>query len=255
MVSGFRLGTTSYIYPADIITNARKLAGRMSDIELVIFESDEYGNYLDSQTVDELCLLGAEHNMTYTVHLPLDLCLADKNPKLEEALRVIRNTTRLSPHGYVIHLDGRVQSSSQGFNRWLDNSLGSLHILVEETGNPDLICVENLKNQYPEMLDCVLDRMPVAACVDVGHLWTQNPNPVPLLEKWLPRARVVHLHGVGERDHQRLSLVTPGQLDPVTKLLSTSFNGVVTFEIFNESDLLDSMDAFAASLKRSQPID
>jgi len=33
-----RLGSTSYIYPADLLTNTRQLAGVVQDIELVLFE-------------------------------------------------------------------------------------------------------------------------------------------------------------------------------------------------------------------------
>jgi len=36
----FRLGSTSYVYPADLVTNARQLAGRVDDIELVLFETE-----------------------------------------------------------------------------------------------------------------------------------------------------------------------------------------------------------------------
>lgn len=247
----FRLGTTSYVYPADIITNARRLAGRTDDIELVVFESDEHGNNLNNRVVQELRQLGLEHNMTYTVHLPLDLGLAEDDPKLSSALRVIAITAILVPHAYIVHLDGHAVPGSRKFSQWLRNSLDSLHALVKETGSPDLICVENLENQAPEMLEAVLAEIPVAACLDIGHLWKQDLNPQPFLEKWLYRTRVVHLHGVGDRDHQRLSLMTDKKLDPVVKLLNASFEGVVTFEIFDEYDLLDSMDTFASSLGRT----
>jgi hypothetical protein len=61
-----RLGTTSYIYPADIITNVRRLAGKVQDVELVIFEFDEGSNSLpDDDTIAELNALSAA-DMTYT---------------------------------------------------------------------------------------------------------------------------------------------------------------------------------------------
>jgi sugar phosphate isomerase/epimerase len=252
VVNTFRIGTTSYVYPADIITNVRKLAGRVSDIELVLFESDEQGDNLDSQAVEELCELRSAHLMSFTVHLPLDLDLAGKKPKLKNALRVIKKTAILYPHGYIVHLDGQADPGSRNFNRWLENSWDSLKTLIEETGDPRSICVENLENHSPQMLDSLLDGSPVAACVDVGHLWKQNLDPLPFLAKWLSRTRVVHLHGVGIRDHQRLSLMARDQLDPVVSLLDTRFNGVVTFEIFSDSDLVDSMNAFNDSLKRTR---
>ena len=36
----FRFGTTSYIIPADILSNVRYLAGKVRDVELVLFEID-----------------------------------------------------------------------------------------------------------------------------------------------------------------------------------------------------------------------
>ncbi len=76
-----RLGTTSYINPADIITNARKLAGRVDDIELVIFQADHEDDLPDRDAIDELIQIASDHNMTYTVHLPLNLGLAVHRPQ------------------------------------------------------------------------------------------------------------------------------------------------------------------------------
>ena len=41
----FRLGTTSYIIPDDILPNVTMLAPSIDDIELILFESDEISNY------------------------------------------------------------------------------------------------------------------------------------------------------------------------------------------------------------------
>src|SRR5512139_1339394 len=49
----FRLGTTSYVIPADILPNARYLAGKVRDIELILFEVDDGPNNLPSPEVIE----------------------------------------------------------------------------------------------------------------------------------------------------------------------------------------------------------
>ena len=73
----FRIGTTSYIIPDEIIPNVRYLAGLVDDIELVLFEVDDGPNNLpDAAAIKELQSLAARHQLTYTVHLPLDLQLA-----------------------------------------------------------------------------------------------------------------------------------------------------------------------------------
>ena len=47
----FRIGTTSYIIPAGILPNVRHLAGRVSDIQLVLFETDEQGSNLPDEAL------------------------------------------------------------------------------------------------------------------------------------------------------------------------------------------------------------
>ena len=42
----FRIGTTSYIIPADILPNVVYLAGKVDDVELVLFEVEEGGGNL-----------------------------------------------------------------------------------------------------------------------------------------------------------------------------------------------------------------
>jgi len=249
-----RLGTTSYIYPADIITNVRRLAGKTQDVELVIFELDERSSGLpDDDTISELNSLAVDHDMTYTVHLPLGLGLADEKPSVAKAVRVIRTTERLSPYAYIVHLDGDPPTAADDHQRWIDNSLRSLQIICSEVGGSERICVENLDNQSPAMLDSILDKAPVSCCVDVGHLWKQGVDPLPFLDRWLSRARVVHIHGVGERDHKRLSLMSTAKLDPVVESLHNRFQGVLTFEVFSERDFLDSLEAFQESSLRCQP--
>ena len=62
----FRLGTTSYIWPDDILPNVRQLAPLVDDIELVLFESDEYGSNLpDKDVIAELKQLALAYGLTY----------------------------------------------------------------------------------------------------------------------------------------------------------------------------------------------
>lgn len=246
-----RLGTTSYIYPADILTNVRRLADMVEDVELVIFQADDPREDLpDDSTLSELARLGAEHRITYTVHLPLDLGLAGSDPQVDKAVQVVRRTRDLAPHAYVVHLDVRRGEDCLEQTRMVRNSLTALEVLGAEVVDLDRLCVENLENQEPSLIDMVLREMAISCCVDVGHLWKQGRDPLPHMEEWIPRSRVVHLHGVGSRDHKRLSLVPEARLDPVVDFLSGNFQGVVTLEVFSEEDLVDSLDTFGKSLKR-----
>jgi sugar phosphate isomerase/epimerase len=246
-----RIGTTSFIYPADILTNVRELAGKVEDVELVIFETVDQGdNYPDAQTIRELCLIAEDHNLTYTVHLPLDLNLGAETSSTDTALRVINWTSDLDPFAFVVHMDGDFSPGTIAFEHWLDHSVRTLKTMSREVSAPERICVENLESQSPSLIDALLDRTPVSCCIDVGHLWKQGLDPGPWMDAWLPRSRVIHLHGVGARDHKALSLMSHDRIDPVIDRLTNGFSGVLTLEVFNEQDLRDSLIALKGSLAR-----
>lgn len=248
-----RIGTTSYMYPADILTNVRRLAGRTDDIELLFLEVDDDLNRLpDASVMAELGRIAATHDMTYTVHLPLDLTLAaeDNRESVEKALKVIRATRDLRPFGYVLHIESGQGNSPTAQTPGLDFAVDALERLAEETGDPGLLCAENSFDQSFEIIDEILRRSPVSCCLDVGHLWSMGADPLPIMARRLPRTRIVHLHGVGERDHKPLTVVSSDTLDPVTHFLYGSFHGVLTLELFKEADWLDSLDELKESAIR-----
>ena len=148
----FRLGTTSYIWPDDILPNVVRLAPLVDDVELVLFESDEYGSNLPSEAViTDLRQLAQAHDLTYTVHLPLDLRLADddstRHPSLEKARRVIARTRALDPFAYVVHLDGKaIQNDADDvmLARWQLQATRSLEQVADWAGGVSRLCVENL---------------------------------------------------------------------------------------------------------------
>lgn len=258
----FRIGTTSYILPADILPNAVYLAPRVDDIQLVLFETDEYGSNLPDATLRaRLNALAAAHDLTYTVHLPLDLRLGDDGDdghlSLVKARRVIEATRGLQPVAYTAHLDGRplqafgpTGPSAAALAAWQANACRALETVCGRLADPAQLCIENLEAWNPDFFAPVIEALPVSRTVDVGHLWLQNQDPLPKLAAWLDRARVIHLHGIGARDHQSLALMAPAQLDPVIDLLAQRFTGVVTLEVFSQEDFLASRAALAASLAR-----
>ena len=242
-----RLGTTSYIYRDDVLPNVKKLAGKVEDIELVVFEyNDELNSLVERDTISELKKIASDHGMTYTVHLPLDLRLADdgSDGSRERACRVVEATVELEPYAFVVHLEGAADSATCDRKKAVWNSLKSLEALGKEAGDLGRLCVENLEGPLAVRPEEVLDELPVACCIDIGHLWKQGRSPLPYLEKLLPRTKVVHLHGVGSRDHVGLSAMPESSIDPVLGLLTERFQGVLTFEVFSEKDLLDCLESY-----------
>ncbi|HVO70339.1 MAG TPA: cobamide remodeling phosphodiesterase CbiR [Aggregatilineaceae bacterium] len=249
----FRVGSTSYVYPADILPNVERLAadGDGDDIELILFEVDDGPNNLpDGSTVWRLIDLAARHGLTYTVHLPLDLQFggsgAVQHQSLVKAERVIKTTLPLDPFAYVFHLDG----AGVGESGWVAQALKALEQVIGWAGRPERLAVENLEAWEPAHLDPILEALPISRTTDIGHLWKMGRDPLTVLESWLPRTRVIHLHGLGDCDHKSLALMPPARLDPVVRCLR-SYHGVVTLEVFDTADFFSSRKALLDSAART----
>ncbi len=247
----FRLGTTSYIIPDDILPNARYLAGKVRDMELILFEVDDGPNNLPApEVIGELSQIASRHDLTYTVHLPLDLKLGEDGSERDESLvkarGVIECTRGLDPWAYVLHLDGksvRTATDAESIRRWQNQSVRALEIVSEWAGGTEKLAVENLETYPLDFIQPVLDRIPVSRCVDVGHLWLDGHDPIPYLRAAMPRTRVVHIHGIAERDHRSLRFMPQEKVRAVwEELIRAQYDGVLTLEIFSEEDFLSSME-------------
>jgi sugar phosphate isomerase/epimerase len=243
----FRLGTTSYIYPAEILSNVTSLQGTVDDIEIVLFESDEVSNYPSPQEIEELAAIGRKAGLSFTVHLPLDVLLGDPEPRIrrrsvDTCLRAIDTTAGLRPHGYIVHFQGLpTDDHGQWLNEtWLTHLDESVGQLIGHLDTPRLLCAETLS--YPfHLVEELIERRDLSICLDVGHIILYDQPLELYLHRYLSRTRVIHLHGnSGGRDHLDLGRVPPAKLD----LLFTSLvtlpkvdDLVVTLEIFSEKDL------------------
>jgi sugar phosphate isomerase/epimerase len=246
----FRLGTTSYILPADILANARFLADYVQDVELVLFDLvDGTSNLPDAGTIAALRELAAERDLTYTVHLPLDLRLGEDgmHPSLTKARKVIELTRALDPWAYVAHLDGHAErglTDPAALARWTDQAARALELVAGWAGGAVHLAVENLETYPLDFWDALLERVPAGRCIDIGHLWLDGHDPLPWLARWLPRARVLHIHGISGHAHRSLCFVPPEELARVLDtLVEADYRGVLTIEAFGEEDFQTSMEA------------
>jgi sugar phosphate isomerase/epimerase len=251
----FRFGTTSYIIPADILPNIHYLAGKVQDVELVLFEvEDGSSNLPNCEQIAELHNIAADNDLTYTVHLPLDLRLADdgspRHASLEKARRVIDCTRDLDPWAFVLHLDGksvRNGATPEAMQRWQEHAVQSLEIVGGWAGSVNKLAVENTEGYPLDFYQPVLEQIAVNRTVDIGHLWLDNHDPVAYLRNALPRTRVIHIHGIAGRDHKSLAHVPTEKLCAVLdELVRANYRGVFTVEIFSEDDFLTSCAAIKA---------
>ena len=250
----FRLGTTSYIIPADLLSNVKFLADKVDDIELVLFESDEITNLPDAATVKMLKEMADRSDLTYTVHLPLDTWMGHEDESVrqrsvDKCLRVIDCTAPLSPFAYIIHFHGDHlgESPSLDLERWIDGHRRSVKRLLQGVNSRD-ICVETLDYSYALIEDIITD-YGLSVCLDIGHLLLWGHEPEDYLDRCLQQTRVIHIHGVENgNDHRSLAFLPAGLLTTLMDHLGSGSekSRVLTMEIFNERAFNQSLDILSS---------
>ena len=86
----------------------------------------------------------------------------------------------------------------------------------------------------------------LSVTLDVGHLEYYGFPTALYLERYLHKAKVLHMHGTLERkDHHSLDLMKPEALDMVMKALAeeSAPERVMTMEIFSQHDFDSSCSA------------
>ncbi len=266
------LGTTSYIYPAAVLPNVKRLAGKVRDIEIVLFEYKVVSNLPTPEDVNQMKQLAEKKNLTFTVHLPLDLSIGDwdisaRNQSLDKAKKLIELTRPLNPWGYIIHPDQwtpdaedktfplqhlknnrfpyeQLNDGDKGQVRyWTDRVLEGLNTLKSFVAQPSTLCIENTNFLFDYLLSSLLES-PFGICLDIGHLLQFDLEVIPYLRRCFKKLRIIHLHGVKNgKDHQGLNQEMIPLLRGLFNYLEQNhYCGVVTLEVFSEKDLLQSLD-------------
>ena len=138
----YRIGTTSYIVPADILPNVEFLAERVDDIELVLFESKEASNLPSRDDIKALQNWQQKADLSFTVHLPIDAPLGDEDEAVRQdavarCLRVLELTKPLKPFAWLLHLDGRQRGEqpARDVDGWLAALERSVRSIVGQTSS------------------------------------------------------------------------------------------------------------------------
>jgi sugar phosphate isomerase/epimerase len=243
----FKLATTSYIYPDEIVPNVVRLGPFFDEIELVLFESKGQDSILNDRQINQLIELSHFHRVGFNIHLPIDIFLGDETEKVRAAgvsvvKRVIQKTLRLNPSFYVLHLDPRNKNGREAMDiqAWRNDLVGCLEEIVDGGIESKQMAIETLGYPFEWIEDIVKD-FGFSICLDIGHILVHGYDLGHYLKTYLPGTSIIHLHGA-HMGSDHLSIKTLPEPD-LTLILSTlhHFRGIVSIEVF-------SIDALKSSL-------
>lgn len=246
----FRLGTTSFIIPDNIIPNVKKLGGFFDEIELLVFESMPDDVLPSKDDVQQLLYLSEKLNLTYNIHMPVDVSLtcesAEKRQKgVDMLLKIIELFAPLNPTTHTLHLEMEPDikdniENPEKLQIWEKRTRQSLGSLVSHLSDPGMISIETL--DYPfEFVESLVEQLSLSVCIDAGHQIKHGYNLMETFERHKFRTPVIHLHGVDFsqkkiKDHTGLDKL-PKQYFRQVQTILKQFTGVVSLEVFNARDL------------------
>ncbi|MBL7179971.1 MAG: cobamide remodeling phosphodiesterase CbiR [Pseudomonadota bacterium] len=242
----FKLGATSFTYPDHIIPNIKMLGPYLDEIELLLFESAP--SSLPSRAdINEIRRLAAAFDLTYNIHLPLDISLGAPDPSrrqadLETIKHIIDLTASLSPSTRTLHLPyDETDAEPERIQRWRERLCQSIKQLLAAGIDSESISIENL--DYPfEWVEAILNDFNLSVCIDIGHLMVNQYDVEAAFDKYHAKTTIIHLHGVeNNQDHLSLDRMSPEKTEIIIKKLQR-FGQVVSLEVFSYEKLVGSLD-------------
>lgn len=250
----FRLATTSFIFPAGYSDNVRRLAPWVDEIELLLFESDHLP---DSTEISRLKTLAEDQDISYNIHLPMDIRLGavDANQRHWSISAIVQTLERVAPlaaTSNTLHLtiDDTVQTST-GVKGWQARCMESLDELLQRTKIPARrLSIETL-DFNPQWLVDIIESLDLAVCIDVGHLIRFGYDLASAIDQFQQRTTVYHLHGVADgKDHLSLARLESDATKTLVPVLER-FRGTVSLEVFNHGHLTESLDTLAVLMSQN----
>ncbi|MEY4583288.1 MAG: hypothetical protein RL701_7991 [Pseudomonadota bacterium] len=258
----YRLGATSFVYPAGWLENVERLTEltepRVRDVELLFFDIEGPSGLPSASELEGLARCKQERGLTYSLHTPLSASLASADDARRRAgvasvLRAVAAAESVAPENIVLHVylgDHEQDERPTDLGAWRERAARSFRELAA-AGLPLSRCCVELIDYDLRLLDEVITQFGLAVALDVGHLHRDHAQLAEVVQHWLPRTRIVQWHGTDPtgRDHRSLTHVP---LNDARWLLRTlhenAYGGVLTLEVFRPDD-------FATSLQRLQQLE
>jgi len=243
----FKLATTSYIYPDQIIPNVTTLAPFLDEVELVLFESGGQDNLPDDVQLRALINFSLHQEIKFNVHLPIDIFLGDKDEEVRSrgisiVKKVIKRTRCLSPSLYTLHFDLRNCNGREetDIETWQRHMIQSGKEILKDGIESNRISIETLG--YPfEWIEGIVKELGFSICLDIGHILIYRQDLSLYLGKYLPYTSIIHLHGFQNGiDHLGIDKLNERTVDLILSHLH-HFKGILSIEVFSFDDLKRSL--------------
>ena len=248
----FSLGTTSFIYPDDYVSNVKRIGPYLDEIELLFFESSRSDSLPAPTVINELSLLSENLDLKYNVHLPTDVSIShperDRQHRAVDAIKeVLMLVSPLSPTTCTLHIDYSEPSfSAKTVSAWQDRVRPNLAKILDMDLDSSRISIETL--DYPfELIEDVVEEFGLSVCLDLGHMILYGYDIDAAFKKYSDKTSIIHLHGVAD-DHDHLALdCLPDTIKFKIIEILRKFNQTVSLEVFSYSNLASSLNWLEAA--------
>ena len=168
---------------------------------MLVFESLPEDVVPSKADVAELRSLGRDLDLTYNIHLPVDVSLTAASPRERRAAadtlnRVLDRFAPLAPTSHTLHLDldrGTDPSDPDLIRAWEDRARHGLDLLAPS--RPERIGIETLWYD-PILFESMVTDYKLSVCADLGHHFKYGYDPARTLAMFGDKISLIHLHGV-----------------------------------------------------------
>lgn len=250
----FKLATTSFIVPDHIIPNVEKLGPYFDEIELLVFESMPEDVIPSKDEVKRLLELSQEYNLSYNIHLPIDINPTDTAPEkrrqaCDTLIKIKQRFASLPISTHTLHLPmSRAVWSDPGsrdrIHQWQEDAFSGMNMLLSSGIDISDISIETL--EYPfEHVEPLIDTLDLGVCLDAGHLIKYGYDVERTFDTHHQKIPLIHLHGVDmtdpqKKDHLALDRLPVKILEKLMQKLG-AYEGVVSLELFHKDKLIPSL--------------
>ena len=230
----------------------------VDDIELLFFESFDNSSLISNSEIVELRSISLDKNISYSVHCPIDIHAGSADRTVQDKFvnqieHIIEITKTLNISGYIVHLDGISDSSTdEEIKSWRCN-VDSVCKRIGEIKSIDssMICIENL-GYDPTFNINIVNKNNFSFCLDMGHFWLHKHEWKSFFPFVLNKTRVIHLHGIHNgKDHRSLKVNDNLELDYFLTSCLTDYSKLLTIELFNKDAAFESLEYVKELWERS----